>query len=132
MEVKKIIAALPVLAFPDFDKAFIVETGASDFAVGAVLLQVGDNNLEHLAALFSRKMLPGKTNLFFHDKKMVSFISTFKEWPQNLMNACFPIIIRSDYKLLEYFKLPQDLARDNLVGVTPWRTISSILSKKGI
>ena len=37
--VKKLLVEAPVLAHPDFDRPFIVETDASDYAVGAVLLQ---------------------------------------------------------------------------------------------
>ena len=33
LEIKKIMVALPVLALPNSDKPFIVETNASDFAI---------------------------------------------------------------------------------------------------
>ena len=59
---KKFMVASLVLALLDLDKPFIVETDASNFAVGAVLLQVGDDNLKHPVAFFSRKMLPAETN----------------------------------------------------------------------
>ena len=111
LEIKKIMVALPVLALPNSDKPFIVETNASDFAVGAVLLQVGDDNLEHPVAFFSRKMLPAETNYPVHNKEMLAIISTLKEWPHYLMNACYPVVIRSDHKSLEYFKLPQRLSQ---------------------
>lgn len=52
----------PVLALPDPSKPFVLETDASNFAVGAVLLQVGVDGVEHPVAFFSRKMLPVKTN----------------------------------------------------------------------
>ena len=59
---KKIMVSLPVLALPDFDKPFIVETNASDFAVGDVLLQVGNNFYEHPVAFNSSKMLLSETS----------------------------------------------------------------------
>ena len=68
---------------------------------------MGDDNLEHPVAFFSRKMLPDKTNYPVHDKEMLAIISTLKEWPHYLMNTRYPVFIRSDHKLLEYFKLPQ-------------------------
>ena len=111
LEIKKIMVALPVLALPDSDKPFIVETDASDFAVRAVLLQVGDDNLEHPVAFFSRKMLPAETNYPVHNKEILAIISTLKEWPHYLMNAHYPVVIRSDHKSLEYFKLPQRLSQ---------------------
>ena len=55
------MVASPVLALLNTDKPFIVETDASNFAVGAALLQVGDDNLERHVAFFYRKMLPAET-----------------------------------------------------------------------
>ena len=78
LEIKIIMVASPVLALPDLNKPFIVESNASDFAVGAVLLQVGDDNLEHPVAFFSRKMLPAETNYPVHNKEMLAIISTLK------------------------------------------------------
>ena len=101
LEIKKIMVASPVLALPNLDKPFIVETDASNFAVSAVLLQVGDDNLEHPVAFFSRKMLPAETNYPVHDKEMLAIISTLKEWPHYLMNSHYPVVIRLDHKLLE-------------------------------
>ena len=103
------MVASPVLALPDPLKPFIVKTNASNFAVGAILLQVGDDNLKHPVAFFSRKMLPTETNYPIYNKEMLAIISTLKEWPHYLMNAHHSVIIRSDHILLEHFKLPQRL-----------------------
>ena len=130
LDIKKIMVASLVLALPNLDKPFIVETDASNFAVGAVLLQVGDDNLEHPVAFFSRKMLPAETNYPVHNKEMLAIISTLKEWPHYLMNACYPIVIRLDHKLLEYFKLPQRLSQRQARCIIPWHTTSSRLSTR--
>ena len=53
--VKK-LATAPVLASPNFSKGFIIETDASKLAVGACLLQIGHDNLEHPIAFSSRKL----------------------------------------------------------------------------
>ena len=56
-------------------------------------------------------MLFAETNYPVYNKKMLTIILTLKKWPYYLMNACHPIIIRSNHKLLKYFKLPQRLSQ---------------------
>ena len=55
---KKLLCFSPVLSSPDFSREFILQTDASDRAVGAVLSQVNDIGEEHPVGYFSRKLLP--------------------------------------------------------------------------
>lgn len=47
----------PVLKCPDFNRAFVLESDASDRGVGAVLSQMYDGE-DHPVAYFSKKLLP--------------------------------------------------------------------------
>jgi hypothetical protein len=46
----------PILIHPDPAKPFIVETDASDFALGAILSQFGIDGLLHPVTFYSRKL----------------------------------------------------------------------------
>lgn len=53
---KQALCAFPVLKLPDIDKAFILQTDASDSGIGAVLLQVDDNGVRRPVAFASCKL----------------------------------------------------------------------------
>jgi len=52
----------PILIHPDPTKPFIVETDASDFALGAILSQFGIDGLLHPIAFYSRKLTSAEIN----------------------------------------------------------------------
>jgi len=79
-----------------------METDASDFAIGAVLLQQVKGRL-HPVAFHSRKMDKAKINYEIHNKEMLAVVSAFKEWRRYLEGARFQIIMYTDHKNLEYF-----------------------------
>lgn len=55
LKLKSILTSPNVLANPDFSSPFIIESDASDVAVGAVLVQV-QNNIRKPIAFFSKKL----------------------------------------------------------------------------
>lgn len=52
----------PILVFPDWKKEFHVHMDASFIALGAVLMQDSEGEMNHLIAFTSRKLLKAKKN----------------------------------------------------------------------
>ena len=53
---KEALTNAPVLQQPDPSKPYTIETDASDFAIGFVLLQIGEDGLMHPVAFDGRKL----------------------------------------------------------------------------
>ena len=61
-EIKLALCTAPILAKPRFDKPFVLDTDASQYAVGAVLSQLGDDEKEHPIFYYSRVLTPAEKN----------------------------------------------------------------------
>ena len=59
-ELKMVLCSAPILAKPHFDKPFILDTDASQYAVGAVLSQIGCDKQEHPIFYYSRVLTPAE------------------------------------------------------------------------
>jgi hypothetical protein len=106
---KKRLAEAPVLALPDPDKAYVVNTDASDYATGAVLQQDHGSGLQPVAYV-SHKMLPAELNYQVHDKEMLAIIKMLGEWRTYLHGRQpFTIRIKTDHNSLQYFMTKPDL-----------------------
>lgn len=66
---KSAMVSAPILRLPDFAKPFCVETDASDFGVGAVLLQEN-----HLIAFFSKKLGPRRRVTSTYHKELYAIV----------------------------------------------------------
>ena len=72
----------------DFTKAFYLETNASDFALGAVLLQMGADEKLHPIALYSRKFSAAKINYKIHNKELLVIVDSFQEMVSPSQRRC--------------------------------------------
>ena len=70
---KQQFTTAPILAFPDIDKQFRLETDALDFATGTVLSILKDDKW-HPVAYSSHSMSPEECNYPIADKEMLSVI----------------------------------------------------------
>jgi transposase InsO family protein len=110
-ELKKRFTIAPILAHFDPQRPVIVETDASDFALGAVLSQRDDENRLHPVAFHSRKFAPAEINYEIHDKELLAIVDAFKHWRRYLEGAHHQIQVFSDHQNLEYFTTTKVLNR---------------------
>jgi len=99
------------LVHPDFNKPFFIETDASDFALGAILLQMGEEGKLHPIAFYSRKFSAAEINYEIHDKELLAIVDSFQEWRHLLEGASHQVIVYTDHKNLEYFMSARILNR---------------------
>ena len=103
---------LPILSStpltPDWSKQFILETNASDYAMGAVITQEHNNRL-HPVAFHSHSLLPAERNYNTHDKELGGIIFGFKQARLLFLGAAHPIRVCTDHSNLQYFKHPQKI-----------------------
>ena len=107
---KKSFTQAPVLIIPDENKQFHLETDASDYGIGAVLSQEGEDGKIHPVAFLSTRMDEAERNYEIYDKEMLAVIKALKKWRHHLMGSKLPVKVYSDHKNLTYFKRPQDLS----------------------
>lgn len=108
---KKAFATAPVLAYYDPNKHCVLETDASDFAIGGVLSQPDASGTLHPVAYYSRKFNEHELNYEIYDKEMLAIVEAFKEWRRYLEGAQHTITVYTDHKNLEYFATTRKLNR---------------------
>lgn len=72
---KTCLYSAPVLALPNFSRQFCIETDASHYGVGAVLLQDG-----HPLAFLSRALGPKNQGLSAYEKEYMAILIAVEQW----------------------------------------------------
>lgn len=108
---KSAFTAMPVLHYPNANKPYIIECDASDYALGAVLSQIGDDGKLHPIAFYSRKFTAPEINYEVHDKELMAVVSSLAIWRQYTLGASFPVTIFTDHRNLLHFTTNQQLTR---------------------
>ncbi|GJP49632.1 hypothetical protein CLOM_g8818, partial [Closterium sp. NIES-68] len=105
-ELRNSLTSPPVLRIADPSRPFEVLTDASDFAIGAILLQDFGEGLQPIA-YESRKLQAAERNYPVHDKEMLAIVHTFKVWRCYLTGA--DVTVRTDHKSLQYLRAQPNL-----------------------
>lgn len=95
INLKTTLCSTLVLALPDFDQPFTVETDASNIGIGDVLMQ---NN--HPTCFISCALGPKHQTLFVYEKELLAVVHAVQTWHAYLAHR--PFIINTDQKSLKF------------------------------
>ena len=101
-KIKQALATAPILAIVDPTKPFVLETDASDKAIGAVLLQEG-----RPIAFESKKLDKAQQNYSVYERELYAIIYALKKWRHYLYGAKFEIVF--DQQSIQWFTNQTDL-----------------------
>ncbi|MBW0525190.1 hypothetical protein O181_064905 [Austropuccinia psidii MF-1] len=107
---KEAFTTAPSLSHFNSSLPTIVETEASDYALGAVLSQLNDIG-KHPIAFDCRKLLPAELNYEIHDKKLLGIVWALKRWRAFLLSLSNSFEILKDHSSLQYFMSSKVLTR---------------------
>ena len=81
----------PILVIFDPEREAILETDASDYAIGAYLAQKGNDGKMRTVAYYARKMTGPELNYDIHDKELLAIVKALREWRVYLEGAKYTI-----------------------------------------
>jgi len=91
----------PIVAFPDFDKEFMIFTDASNYGIGAILSQIqGDK--EVVIAYSSRHLNAAERNYSAIEREALAIVYGIKRYRHYLQDEKFEII--SDNRPLQWLE----------------------------
>ena len=108
-QIKGEITKEPILRDADPEKAFEVETDASDYALGGQLGQRDADGQLHPIAFYSKKLHGPELNYQIHDKELMAIIEACKEWRHYLSGTKHQVTVYTDHKNLTYFMTTKEL-----------------------
>jgi RNase H-like domain found in reverse transcriptase/Reverse transcriptase (RNA-dependent DNA polymerase) len=100
---KKAFTSAPILSHWVPDQPLVVETDASDYALGAILSTFDASGELHPVMFPYRTFSGAEINYDVHDKELLAIFEAFKRWQHYLEGSALPIDIVTDHKNLEYF-----------------------------
>jgi hypothetical protein len=97
-KLKEMVASRAMSGSCDLEKPFRMETDASNFAYGAVLVSETRRWKYHPVAFMSKSMLPAERNYDIYDKEALGVVKPLQHWRYWLQGTRKPIQIITDHQ----------------------------------
>lgn len=106
--IKGLLTTTPVLSNPDFSKKFFLHCDASEYGIGAGLVQLDENGVEKPIAYMSRKLTTAQRNYSVTEKECLATIEAIKKFRCYLELQEFEVI--TDHSSLVWLMKQPDLS----------------------
>jgi hypothetical protein len=100
---KKALLNKPVLTQPDFLRPFVIETDASEWAIGCSLLQLGVDGKLHPVAFDRQKLQGAELNYAVQEKELLTIKHALRTWSYYIDNHHQTKVL-TDHESLKYLK----------------------------
>ena len=100
LQLKSLLCSAPILAYPQFDKRFFLQTDASDKGLGAVLTQLDNSGREHVISYASRSLLDREKCYSTTEKEALAIIFAIDHYRVYLLGREFTLI--TDHSALQW------------------------------
>ena len=107
-QLKTIMTSTPILAIPDMNLPFVVQTDASGFAIGGALMQV-QKGKRRVIAYMSKKLSDTESRWPPYERELFAIYFACKLWRHYLQGS--EVTIESDHKPLIWLKTQKALSR---------------------
>jgi hypothetical protein len=97
---KEKMVTTPILVFPDWSKEFHVHVDASSIALGAVLTQPGEGDIDHPIAFASRKLSDSEHNYNTTEREGLAMVYALQKFRHYLLGQHFKMF--TDHSALRY------------------------------
>ncbi|PKU79208.1 RNA-directed DNA polymerase [Dendrobium catenatum] len=122
-KIKAALCSAPLLAFPDFNKPFQVDTDASAIGVGAVLSQDG-KPIEY----FSEKLSSARQKWSAYEQELYAVVRALKQWEHYLLHKDF--VLCSDNQALQYINSQKNISRMHARWIVFFQRFSFVIKHK--
>ena len=101
-QLRKCLCSAPVLAYPDFSRAFILDTDASDTGIGGVLSQLDENGRERVIAYGSKLLTKSERQYCVTRRELLAVVTYVRQYRPYLISQKFTL--RTDHGSLTWLR----------------------------